>query len=81
MQDKSQDRDIVAIRLAEDLVGPRTEGEKLTTRPSDVYLTGILWPQYTAMFGEDDERLGSAGAGFGEESDGEAEAVRTGSLQ
>ncbi|MVW88855.1 helicase-related protein [Pseudomonas sp. PB101] len=81
MQDKSQDRDIVAIRLAEDLVGPRTEGEKLTTRPSDVYLTGILWPQHTAMFGEDDERLGSAGVGSGEESDGEAEVVRTGSLQ
>jgi hypothetical protein len=81
MQDKSRDRDIVANRLAEDLVGPRTEGEELTTRPSDVYLTGILWPQLTAMFGEDDERLGSAGAGSGEESDSEAEVVRTASLQ
>lgn len=81
MQDQSQDRNIVASRLAEDLVGPRAETEELTTRPSDVYLTGILWPQRTAMFGEDDERLGSAGAGSGEESDGEAEVVRTGSLQ
>ena len=81
MQDKSQDRDIVACRLAEDLVGPRAAGEELTARPSDVYLTGILWPQRTAMFGEDDERLGAAGAGSDEASEGEAEAVRTGSIQ
>lgn len=81
MQDKSQDRDIAACRLAEDLVGPRAEGEELTARPSDVYLTGILWPRRTAMAGEDDERLGTAGAGSGEESDGENDAVRTGSIQ
>jgi len=81
MQDKSPDRDIVACRLAEDLVGPRADEEELTARPSDVYLTGILWPQRTAMSGEDDDRLGTAGAGSGEESDGENDAVRTGSIQ
>lgn len=81
MQDKSQDRDVVAYRLAEDLVGPRAENEELTSRPSDVYLTGILWPQRTAMLGEDDDRLGTAGAGSGEDSDGENDAVRTGSIQ
>jgi len=81
MQDKSLDRDTVACRLAEDLFGPRAEDEELTARPSDVYLTGILWPQRTAMSGEDDERLGTAGAGSGEESDGENDAVRTGSIQ
>ncbi|MCA8349941.1 helicase-related protein [Burkholderia cepacia] len=81
MEDKSQDRDIVACRLAEDLVGPRAEYEELTARPSDVYLTGILWPQSTAMSGEDDDRLGTAGAASGEESDGENDAVRTGSIQ
>ena len=81
MHDKSHDRDLVARRLAEDLIGPRAVDERLTTRPSDIYLTGILWPQRTAMFGEDDERLGAAGTGTGDDSDGEAEAVRAGSLQ
>ena len=81
MQDKSEDRDLVARRLAEDLVGPRAEDEALPARPSDVYLTGILWPQRTAMSGEDDDRLGTARAGGAEESDGESDAVRTGSVQ
>ncbi|MCZ8195512.1 MAG: helicase-related protein [Aquidulcibacter sp.] len=80
MQDKSLDRDTVAVRLAEDLIGPRAENEELTARPSDVYLTGILWPQRTAMSGEDDERL-SISAGSVEETDSESEAVRTGSIQ
>ena len=33
------------------------------------------------MSGEDDDRLGTAGAGSAEESDGESDAVRTGSVQ
>ncbi|MCB1470862.1 MAG: hypothetical protein KDK08_27725, partial [Rhizobiaceae bacterium] len=81
MLDRSEERDIVALRLAEDLVGPRTEDEELPARPSDVYLTGILWPQRTAMSGEDDDRLGTAGASAAEESNGESDAVRTGSVQ
>lgn len=81
MQDKSLDRDVVACRLTEDLIGPRSENEELTARPSDVYLTGILWPQHTAMSGEDDDRLGTAGAGSGDEGSGENDAVRTGSIK
>jgi hypothetical protein len=81
MEDKSKDRDIVACRLTEDLIGPRAEYEELDARPSDVYLTGILWPQRTAMAGEDDDRLATAGAGSGDEGDGENAAVRTGSIQ
>lgn len=81
MLDRSGDRDIVAVRLAADLVGPREENEELDARPSDVYLTGILWPQRTSMGGEDDDRLGTSGAGNSEESDGESDAVRTGSVQ
>jgi hypothetical protein len=81
VQEKSGARDIVACRLAEDLIGPRADNEELTARPSDVYLTGILWPQRTAMSGEDDERLGTAGVGSGEEGNGENDAVRTGSIQ
>ena len=79
--DRSGERDVVACRLLEDLVGPRSEEEALTSRPSDVYLTGILWPQRTVMSGEDDDRLGTAGARSGEEGDGEGDAVRTSSIQ
>ncbi|WP_105103350.1 helicase-related protein [Microbulbifer pacificus] len=81
MQDKSDERDVVACRLAEDLVGPHSTYEEITARPSDVYLTGILWPQRTAMSGEDDERLATAASGTSEESDSENDAVRTRSIQ
>ena len=81
MQDKSGDRDIVIRRLAEDLIGPHADEEELSARPSDVYLTGILWPRCTAMSGEDDERLGTADVGSGEENDGENDAVKTKSTQ
>ncbi|PRX29979.1 helicase-like protein [Meinhardsimonia xiamenensis] len=62
-------------------MGPRADDEELPARPSDVYLTGILWPQRTAMSGEDDERLGTAGAGNAEDNDAEGDAIRTGSVQ
>lgn len=81
MQDKSIDRDEVASRLAEDLIGPRSVDEELSARPSDVYLTGILWPQRTSMSGEDDERLEMSGSGPGDVSGGDNDAVRTGSIQ
>ena len=50
-------RDILLDRLKQDLVGPYTEDEVLTARPSDVYLTGILWPREIRMGAEEDERL------------------------
>src|SRR5690606_12326902 len=78
LKDKSIDRDTVVTRRTEDLVGTRAENEELTARPSDVCLTGILWPQRTAMSGEDDERLGIAGTGSGVEGVGESDAVRAG---
>lgn len=62
-------------RLREDLVGPYTEDESLTSRPSDVYLTGILWPRETRMGGEEDERLGLSGAAEGEADAGGEEEV------
>jgi len=48
--------------LKRDLVGPSSEDEVLTSRPSDVYLTGILWPRKSLMGAEEDERLGLSGA-------------------
>lgn len=75
--DKSKDRLGITDRLAEDLIGPRSEAEIITDRPTDFYLTGILWPQRTSMSGEDDDTLGTASASNASDSDesSEAEAV------
>jgi hypothetical protein len=54
-------RDLVVRRLHEDLIGPRDPQEVLSARPSDVWLTGILWPSNTELAPEEDERLAVAG--------------------
>ncbi|NNC14836.1 DNA/RNA helicase [Corallococcus exiguus] len=53
------DRKTILERLERDLVGPLKTDETLTSRPSDVYLTGILWPRETRMGEEEAERLGA----------------------
>ena len=69
-------RDIIAHRMEADLIGPRAEDEELTSRPTDVYLTGILWPFTFGTDAEDDERLGTAGSSEGpENSDPEADTI------
>ena len=80
--DKSLLRDRLVQRLRVDLIGPRVEDETLTSRPSDVYLTGVLWPPRTRMRGEEDEKLAVDGAGAADEqADDEGSAVSTSSLQ
>ena len=37
-------RDEIVGRLNDDLVGPHSPDEILQNKPSDIYLTGILWP-------------------------------------
>ena len=56
-------RDIIVDRLNRDLIGPYELDEVLISRPSDVYLSGILWPRQTWMTEEEDERLGLSGGG------------------
>lgn len=69
-------REILLDRLRRDLVGPYSEEEVLTARPSDVYLTGILWPHEARIGAEEDERLGLSGAGESEtDAGGEEEEV------
>jgi len=73
-------------RLAEDLVGPYSEDELLEprlasqrhilqSRPGDVYLSGILWPQKTKVDPSEDESLGTEGesdeSDFGPSSEAE----------
>ena len=54
-------RSTIIDRLQQDLVGPDAVDEVLASRPSDVYLTGILWPPRSPMSGEESERLGLQG--------------------
>ena len=69
-------RDAMLDRIQRDLVGPDAAEEVLASRPSDVYLTGILWPRDSRMTGEEDERLGLQGTESAESSGaGEEEEV------
>ncbi len=54
-------RKIIFERLKQDLIGPYDEKEIILSRPSDVYLTGILWPSKSIMEGEEDDRVGLSG--------------------
>lgn len=62
-------RDVVVERLREDLLGPSSEKEVIPERPSDRYLTGLLYPQKTDQSGADDDSLGSAGTGDDDSDD------------
>ena len=68
-------RETILKRLEEDLIGPYADDEVLTSRPTDVYLTGILWPRETRIGADEDEKLGLSGAdenetgGAGEEEE------------
>ena len=73
-------RDIVLDRLRQDLIGPDKENEILESRPSDVYLTGILWPANSRFGGDEDEKLGLGGISGdnGDSSDAEDDAFLSG---
>src|SRR5207248_1816986 len=78
--DPAEPRGRILSRLLQDLVGPKELDEVLDSRPSDVYLTGILWPKNTVLAAEEDERLAMA-QGEGEEGEeasdsGQAVSVR-----
>jgi hypothetical protein len=51
------ERNAVVARLAADLMGPLSVDEEIADRPSDRYLTGILYPQQSLMDASDDEQL------------------------
>ncbi|WP_064994689.1 helicase-related protein [Mesorhizobium sp. WSM1497] len=76
MTETIQPRESVLLRLREDLIGPRAADETLLSKPSDVYLTGILWPKNTALAPEEDEHLSVAPGGEeqGEDSPEQAQA-------
>ena len=80
--DKSAQRDVIVRRLNEDLIGPMGAEEVLSDRPTDVYLTAILWPQRTAMSGEDDDTLSVGGTSGGTDRESnETDSVPANSVQ
>ena len=48
-------RDEIIKRLSVDLIGPQNQDEVLLDKPSDVYMTGILWPAKTEFTSIDDD--------------------------
>ena len=48
-------RDEIIRRLSIDLIGPQSHDEILLDKPSDVYMTGILWPAKTEFTSIDDD--------------------------
>lgn len=54
-------RDLFVERLAMDLIGPGSPDEVISDRPSDRYLTGILFPPRTVLGAEQDEDAETAG--------------------
>lgn len=77
-------RDTVLLeRLGVDLIGPAAEDELIGDRPSDRYLTGILYPQKYEVGPEEDDDLGvqddeqeAAGSAAEDESIGLVHAMR-----
>jgi hypothetical protein len=62
MNKASEIRDLILSRLEKDLIGPLDEAEVLQAekiRPSDVYLSGMLWPLGARITEEDDDSQGS----------------------
>jgi hypothetical protein len=66
MMKSAEVRDAIAGRLEQDLIGPDAPDEILASRPSDVYLTGILWPLGNRMDSADDD--GATGEDEGDDS-------------
>lgn len=59
-------RDHAVTRLMEDILGPQKIDEVLNSRPSDTYLTGLIWPteEIVEMDGDSEEALDDANDDF-----------------
>lgn len=53
-------RDTLLERMKVDLIGPEEPNELISDRPTDRYLTGILFPPRTAISPEDDDEASDA---------------------
>jgi hypothetical protein len=62
----SRDREYLVERMREDLLGPHNDLEYLRDYPSDVYLTGILYPPKVSVNQHEVDQLQAEGAGSGD---------------
>lgn len=69
--DSSQVRSAIEGLLERELLGPGAPDEMLNARPSDIYLTGILWPRHSAIDADQDD------SGSTEVASDDAEPVET----
>ncbi|MBL4557696.1 MAG: hypothetical protein JKP98_13095 [Rhodobacteraceae bacterium] len=53
-------RDTLLERMKVDLIGPEAPDELISDRPTDRYLTGILFPPRTTIAPEDDDEASDA---------------------
>ncbi|MCB1467219.1 MAG: DNA/RNA helicase [Rhizobiaceae bacterium] len=53
-------RDTLLERMKVDLIGPEAPDERISDRPTDRYLTGILFPPRTTISPEDDDEASDA---------------------
>ncbi len=53
-------RDVLLARMKTDLIGPGEDNEIISDRPSDRYLTGILFPARTEVSPEEDDESAEA---------------------
>src|SRR4051812_27954434 len=61
-------RTTIVDRLSRDLIGPDKPDEIIADRPSDRYLTGILFPRQMRMAADEDDDLASGDDDAGEGS-------------
>src|SRR4051812_9261149 len=67
------DRDKIVERLRQDLLGPMEGTELLQAYPSDVYLTGILFPPRSEIPAEENDQQLSEGGGTNDGNEGNDE--------
>lgn len=72
-------KDQLVKRIGIDLIGPSADNEFLEAYPTDVYLTGILFPTKSEIAKEENEQLGSEGGGGLEAPSGGDEVSLAGS--
>jgi hypothetical protein len=74
---ENPNRQAIVRRLREDLVGPLHPDELLEDRPSDRYLTGILYPMKSEQSPEDQEALSLGGEETGDTAEEAAPPERS----
>ena len=62
-QSRNKLRGKLLDELSSILLGPREEEERLTSNPSDMYLTGVLWPKETDFSAAEDEGMENSAEG------------------